>query len=226
MNPIYHNILITALGLVYVFGVVGIMDFAVKKSFPQDISRKVVHIAAGSWLIFWPLYDASHWTKYLNITPAFIWTILLLLKGFTARPDDKAVMTMTRTGDRSELLRGPLYFTLVMNIMGTVYFYLPTALTTMGLLGWGDGLAPVFGKKFGKHKFNFLSEKSIEGSVAFFVFGLFGALLFNFIFFRYIDYELIILCAFVTTLVEAFSPKDLDNILIPIAVLLVYYFYL
>lgn len=35
---------------------------------------------------------------------------------------------MTRTGDRRELLKGPLYFTLVMNIMG--------ALLSMGFLGW------------------------------------------------------------------------------------------
>lgn len=84
MNPVLQNIIVTIGGLVYVFGVVAIMDFAVKKGFPQDLSRKVVHIAAGSWLIFWPLYNPDHWTKYLNITPALIWTILLLIKGFTA----------------------------------------------------------------------------------------------------------------------------------------------
>lgn len=224
MDPIIQNLLVTLLGLVYVFSVVGIMDFAVKKGFPQDISRKIVHISAGSWLIFWPLYDLTHWTKYLNITPAFIWTILLLIKGFTAKPDDKAVKTMTRTGDRRELLKGPLFFTLVMNLMGTLFLYSPVALTSMGFLGWGDGLAPVFGKRFGKLKFTFLSEKSVEGSIAFLIFGLIASILFNYFFFQRVDLMLLFICAGLTTLVEALSPKDMDNILIPLACIVFYYF--
>jgi len=147
LSPMLFNILITIVSLVYVFGVVALMDLAVRKGFPQDLSRKVVHVAAGSWLIFWLVYDSSHWTKYLNITAAFIWTILLLLKGFTAKQDDQAVKTMTRTGDRKELLRGPLYFTLVMNLLGTVFYSTPFALTAMGFLTWGDGLAPVVGTR-------------------------------------------------------------------------------
>ncbi len=224
MDPVVQNILVTLLALVYVFSVVGIMDFAVKRGFSQDMSRKVVHIAAGTWLIFWPLYDQFHWTKYLNITPALIWSALLLIKGLTAKPDDKAVKTMTRTGNRSELLKGPLFFTIVMNIMGTFFFYTPAALTSMGFLGWGDGLAPVIGKKLGKHKFSFLTEKSIEGSAAFFIFGLVAAIVFNLIFFQKIDILLLIICASLTTLIEAFSPKDVDNILIPLSCVIIYYF--
>ena len=223
MDPLLQNLLITFLGLAYVFGVVGIMDLAVKKGFPQDISRKIVHIAAGSWLIFWPLYNSLHWSKYLNVMPALIWTILLLIKGFTARPDDKAVLTMTRNGDRKELLRGPLYFTIVMNLMGTFFFYSPTALTTMGFLGWGDGLAPVFGKKFGKHKYNFVSEKSVEGSFAFLIFGLIGTILFYLLFAMPINLLFLIACAIMAMVTESLSPKDLDNILIPLICLVMHY---
>jgi phytol kinase len=225
MNAIFQNIIVTFAALIYVFGVVALMDYAVKKGFSQDLSRKVVHIAAGSWLIFWPLYNQSHWTKFLNITPALIWTILLLIKGFTAKPDDQAVKTMTRTGDRKELLRGPLYFTLVMNIMGTFFFYSPGALMSMGFLGWGDGLAPVFGKKFGKHKYHILSEKSLEGSIAFFVFGVIGAALFSYIFFSEINFSFLLICGLVTTIVEGASPKDFDNILIPVSSMIVYYIF-
>ena len=226
MSPVIQNIVVTVVGLVYVFGIVAIMDFAVKKGFPQDLSRKVVHIAAGSWLIFWPLYNLEHWTKYLNITPALIWTILLLIKGFTAKPDDQAVKTMTRTGDRRELLKGPLYFTLVMNFMGTIFLYSPGALLSMGFLGWGDGLAPVFGKRFGKHKYHIFSDKTIEGSLAFLFFGFIGALLFNLLFFGQINILLLITAAVVTTVIEGVSPKDIDNILIPFAVIIVYYLFL
>lgn len=225
LSPMLFNILITIVSLVYVFGVVAIMDLAVKKGFPQDLSRKVVHVAAGSWLIFWLVYDSSHWTKYLNITAAFIWTILLLLKGFTAKPDDQAVKTMTRTGDRKELLRGPLYFTLVMNLLGTVFYSTPFALTAMGFLTWGDGLAPVVGTRYGKHSYRVFSNKTIEGSVTFFVFGLTGAVLFNMLFGQTINLEFILLCAVVATIVEGISPKDFDNIFIPLSIYLLYSVY-
>lgn len=201
------------------------MDLAVKKGFPQDLSRKVVHVAAGSWLIFWLAYDSSHWTKYLNITAAFIWTILLLVKGFTAKPDDKAVKTMTRTGDRRELLRGPLYFTLVMDLLGTVFYSTPFALTAMGFLTWGDGLAPVVGSRYGKHAYKVFSNKTIEGSITFFVLGLAGAVLFNMLFGKSINLEFMLLCAVVATIVEGISPRDLDNILIPLTIYLLYLFY-
>jgi phytol kinase len=225
MNTALYNILITVLAFIYVFGVVAIMDYAVKKGFPSDISRKVVHIAAGSWLIFWLLYDSSHWTKCFNIAPAFVWTILLLLKGFTADENDQAVKTMTRHGDRKELIRGPLYFTIIMNIAGTYFYGTSFALTTMGFLTWGDGLAPVIGSRFGKHPFKIFSTKSVEGSITFFVFGLLGALLFNLLFHQTISVQLIFLCAVVTTIVEAMSPKDLDNILIPISTGIIFYFF-
>ncbi|KAF0212269.1 MAG: phosphatidate [Ignavibacteria bacterium] len=225
LSPMLFNILITVGSLVYVFGVVALMDLAVKKGFPQDLSRKVVHVAAGSWLIFWLVYDSSHWTKYLNITAAFIWTILLLLKGFTAKPDDQAVKTMTRTGDRKELLRGPLYFTLVMNLLGTVFYSTPFALTAMGFLTWGDGLAPVVGTRYGKHSYKVFSNKTIEGSITFFVFGLTGAVLFNILFGQTINLEFMLLCAVVATTVEGISPKDFDNIFIPLSIYLLYSVY-
>lgn len=223
MNPILQNILIAFGSLIYVFAIVAIMDFFVKKGFPQDLSRKVVHIAAASWILFWPFYDFYHWTKYLNILPAFIWTILLIIKGLTADESDDAVKTMTRTGDRRELLRGPLYFTIVMNLMGTAFFYTEYAIITMGILGFGDGLAPVIGTRFGKLKYNIFAQRSVEGSVGFLVFAIIGTAIFSHFLLGYIDLTKIILLSVVSVVVEALSPKDLDNILIPIAIFIVYF---
>ncbi|MCX7876270.1 MAG: hypothetical protein N2321_08910 [Melioribacteraceae bacterium] len=225
MNPLLQNILVTIFAFIYVFGIVALMDFFVKKGFPQDLSRKVVHIAAGSWLIFWLLYDSSHWTKYLNISPALLWTFLLLQKGFFAKADDQAVKTMTRTGDKKELLKGPLYFTIVMNIFGTLFYGSNLSFYAMGFLTWGDGLAPVIGTRFGKHKFRILSEKSIEGSFAFFIFGIIGTMIFHLIFNIEINWYFLFLCAITSTIIEAISPKDFDNILIPIFITILFLIY-
>jgi phytol kinase len=224
MTPLLYNIIISIISVIYVFAVVAIMDKFVQKGFPQDVSRKVVHIAAGSWIFFWAFYNNSHWSKYFNIAPAFIWSILLLQKGFFAKPDDEAVKTMTRTGDKRELLRGPFYFTLVMNLMGTVFYNTSLSVTAMAYLGWGDGIAPVIGKKYGKHKYNFLSEKSIEGSISFLIAGFLSAALFNYIIFGSINLVQIIIAGIVSTIIEALSPKDMDNILVPLFICLLYYF--
>ena len=113
-----------------------------------------------------------------------------------------------------------------MNIMGTIFFYSPGALLSMGFLGWGDGLAPVIGKRFGKHKYHLFSDKTIEGSIAFFFFGFIGALFFNLLFFGQINILILITVAVVTTVIEGLSPKDIDNILIPISSMIVYYLFL
>ncbi len=174
----------------------------------------------------WPFLDMLNWTKYLNIFPIAVWTILLLIKGLTAPPNDETIKTMTRTGDRKELLKGPFYFTIVMIFMGTIFLKTEVALTSMGLLGWGDGLAPIFGQKFGKHKYNFVTQKSLEGSLAFFVFGVLGAALFHMLVLGNINILNILICGVLATIVEALSPKDLDNFLIPGTSLLLYLFIL
>lgn len=90
----------------------------------------------------------------------------------------------------------------------------------------GDELDPVFGKRFGKHKYHIFSDKTVEGSIAFFFFGFIGALLFNLLFFGQINILLLIAAAVVTSVIEGFSPKDIDNILIPLSSMIVYYLFL
>lgn len=198
------------------------MGLAVKKGFPADISRKIIHIAAGSWIIFWMFYDLTHWSMYFNIAPAFILTIVLLHKIFFAAPGDKAVKTMTRSGDKKELLRGPLLFAIVMNIMGTIFFYEPAAISVMAFLGWGDGIAPIVGKLYGRKKIKLFAVKTFEGSLAFNLAGIAAAIGFHFALTGEAKIIKIVLVGAIATLVEAASPKDLDNIFIPASILLLY----
>ena len=70
------NVAAAVVVLVYVKTVIGICDVLVRRSVlkPAD-SRKIVHVAAGSWLLFWNLFDDSHWTWTLNILvpAAYAW---------------------------------------------------------------------------------------------------------------------------------------------------------
>jgi dolichol kinase len=220
-SPLWHNVLVTLLTFVYVFSVPPLMDYLVTNyGLPRDISRKITHICAGSVIVFLPLFRDGDWSHYLNITVFAVWTVLLIQKGLFAADDDQAVKTMTRTGDKRELLKGTLYFVIVAMICGTLYYKQFAGVLAMAVLGWGDGLAPIVGTRLGKMKYKVLCEKSVEGSVAFLV----GSFLAGLFFVKLIvpeayDPVKIAIIAVASTIVEGVSPKEVDNILIPAVVI-------
>ena len=222
MSPFLGNLIVTALTFIYVFGLVAVMNFCVNRfNLPQDISRKVTHIGAGSLIVFLALYNDLHWSKYLNVTILIVWIILLIQKGLFASDEDEAVKTMTRTGDKSELLKGPLYFVIVAAICGTLFYKTFPGIMAMTTLGWGDGIAPIIGSRYGKLKYEVLSSKSLEGTASMFIAAFAASLFFVWLIIpSEFNVMRIFLLSAIATVVEACSPKEIDNILIPIVVIL------
>lgn len=218
----WHNALITLFTFIYVFSVPPLMDYLVTNhGLSRDISRKITHICAGSVIIFLPLYQDGDWSQYLNITVFAVWTLLLVQKGLFAADDDQAVKTMTRTGDKKELLRGTLYFVIVAMICGSLYYKQFAGVLAMAVLGWGDGLAPIIGVKYGKMKYRVLSDKSVEGSLAFLAGSVFAGLFFVWLIVPgAFNPGKIIIIAVIATIIEGISPKEVDNLLIPATVIL------
>ena len=198
------------------------MDYLVTNhSLPRDISRKITHICAGSAIVFLPLFIDAGWSHYLNITVFAVWTVLLIQKGLFAADDDQAVKTMTRTGDKRELLKGTLYFVIVAMICGTLYYKQFAGVLAMAMLGWGDGLAPIIGTRYGKLKYRVLSDKSVEGSLAFLLGAIFAGMFFVWLIVpELFDAGKIVTIAIIATIAEGVSPKEVDNITIPVAVIL------
>ncbi|UWX57374.1 phosphatidate cytidylyltransferase [Chlorobaculum sp. MV4-Y] len=218
---VWHNVLVMLLTFAYVFSVPPLMDWLVTNhGLPRDISRKITHICAGSVIIFLPLFRDGDWSHYLNITVFAVWTVLLIQKGLFAADDDQAVKTMTRTGDKRELLKGTLYFVVVAMICGTLYYKQFAGVLAMAVLGWGDGLAPIVGTRMGKMKYRVLSERSLEGSLAFLAGSLAAGLFFVWLIVpAAYDPVKIAMIVVVATIIEGVSPKEVDNILIPVAVI-------
>ena len=220
-DPLTGNLVVTALTFVYVFGLVALLNLGVTKfGIPQDISRKITHIGAGSVIGFLPLYSDLGWSKYLNVTIFVVWIALLVQKGLFANPEDEAVRTMTRTGDRRELLKGPLYFVIVATICGTLLYKSFPGIVAMASLGWGDGVAPIIGFRYGRWKYKIFSDKSVEGSISMFIFAFAASVFFVWLILpSELNLSRILLLTFVATLVEGCSPKEVDNIVIPAAVI-------
>jgi len=182
LDPLHQNILAALATVVYVKLVVGGCDFAVsRKLLSPKISRKVIHIAAGSWIIFWPVFNTDHWTWKLNVVVPAVYTVQLFVKGAILRdPNDVDVKTMTRTGSPTELLAGPMIFTILMTIVGLRLYQNQLGVVIMACLGYGDGIAPLVGYYFpyGTHyptfPFGPNDKKTLMGSLGFFVASLVG----------------------------------------------------
>lgn len=222
MGPLERNLCGTAgtFGLVMA-SVLGCDALRRRNLVSADVSRKIVHVSASCWLLFWPWFDASHWTWRLNITVPAVYSVVMIIKGLVIRDrNDKDVRTMCRTGDPFELCLGPLMYVAVMCVVGLYLFQTEQGVMMMAALGWGDGFAPLIGQRYGKTRYRMLGRgKSVEGSV-----GCFAATLFGLWFFRWVlgypalDLPAWVAVAAVGTVVEAVSPSDVDNLLIPLAV--------
>jgi dolichol kinase len=97
-------------------------------------------------------------------------------------------------------------------------------------LAYGDAAASLVGQKFGKHQYNVLGKKSLEGSIGMFTV-CFLMLVASYLFFGYL-YGLSTLnfavaafaVATVATVFEAITPKGLDNFTVPLVSALVFMF--
>ena len=71
--------------------------------------------------------------------------------------------------DRTELLRGPLFYVIIM-VAATMVFWRqsPVGMMVISLMCGGDGLADIVGRKFGSAKLPFNRSKSWAGSLAMF----------------------------------------------------------
>lgn len=179
MQALHQNLLAALATVVYVKAVVGSCDLAVARGWlSSPVSRKIVHVAAGSWLIFWPLFVVDDQDPYgswrLNILVPAVYSVQLLAKGALLRdPNDPDVQTMTRTGNPSELLGGPLLFTLAMNAVGLYLFRTEAGVLVMACLGFGDGIAPLAGRylqgfgAYPTYPFGKGDTKTLAGSLGF-----------------------------------------------------------
>ncbi|MGD8815520.1 MAG: phosphatidate cytidylyltransferase, partial [Anaerolineales bacterium] len=150
-------------------------------------------------------------------------TFQFFLVGIGVMQDQAAVEAMTRTGDRREILRGPLFYGIVF-VICTLLFWRrsPVGIVALMLMCGGDGLADILGRRWGKVKLPFSEHKSWIGSAAMFMGGWVFAsgfvALFNGmgVFDPALDMGSatlsITLIALTATVVEALPLRDVDNL--------------
>lgn len=207
-----------ALSFAYL-GVVLLIAVKLEKQ-PYELSRKFIHIMSANWWFIASYTFKSPWL--VSIVPLFfvIFNIVTFFLGW--------LPALNRQLDGRNF--GTIYYALSTLFLTYVSFQPGSSLLIGGVgllvMGYGDGLASLVGRKWGKHPFQiFQAKKSLEGSATMFVVSFM-------VLYAYLTFAtgsaalmLCLLVALVATLVEAISPWGLDNILVPLITASVYFIY-
>jgi len=235
------DIIATVIAIVILLALVQINALMQKKGVvSQIITRKFVHIFAGPiFVVTWMLFSGEDISHYIAVIVPLLFVLQFVAIGTGLMKNESFVDSMSRSGEPRELLQGPLYYAIVMVLMTFFWFYVPytglenanpTALLIIGCVSGGDGLADVIGRKFGgDKKFGIKGgEKTIIGSIGMLVGSILVSSILVLIFsvevpqFNIITLILpIIVVSIVATVVEALSPKGIDNFTIFLTVVIV-----
>ena len=155
------NIIGLIICFTYIFAIIGLAEGLRRwKGYSSTFTRKVIHIGVGmmSWIIPylftspWPFVFASGFFAILNL--------LDYKYGF---------FSAMASSDKSNL--GTVYFPISAAVVAIVFWEQPPLMVAALMpLTWGDGLASVIGKKYGRRQYKVhTSTRTLEGSAGFFI---------------------------------------------------------
>ena len=219
MNPYLATVFTFVIAIFFL----RLMDFLAHRGVIESrLSRKFIHIGTGPiFVLCWLMYPDLPISRWLAALVPLLITVQFALVGAGVIKDEAAVKAMSRTGDRREILRGPLFYGVVFVAVTLIYWKdsligIPALMMMCG----GDGIADIVGRRLNSPKLPWSPEKSLAGSLSVFVGGW---VLTMFIFAIYVWANVfngpvtrfllpVNLVALGAMLVESLPFKDVDNI--------------
>ncbi len=205
-----------------------INDFAAHRGWiGSQLSRKFIHMGTGPIFVScWLLFNETTSSRYLAALVPLAITGQFVLVGLGIIKDEAAVKAMSRTGDRREILKGPLFYGIVFVVVTIIYWLdNPIGITALMLMCGGDGLADIMGRRWGKAKLPWAKQKSWIGSLGMFLGGwIFASGIITILvqtntfsdqLFHY--FLPITLISLLGTFIESLPIKDIDNITVTMA---------
>ena len=177
-----------------------------KKIISNEGSRKFIHIAVSNcWVIIMLFFD----NVWLAVTPPIAFIIINYI---SYRFD--LIKSMERSGQKD---LGTVYFSISLTILVLLSFWLDAKyIGAIGvfILGYGDGLAAVFGKRYGTKKL--FRNKTYIGSLTMLLVSLTVSMILFGLFSPELMFAGSLIVSILATLIELYTPHDLDNITVPI----------
>ena len=204
-----------------------IVDFTAHRGWVSGpISRKIIHIGTGPlFVLTWLFFKDTPSARFLAALIPLAITAQFALVGLGLWRDPAAVQAMSRTGDRREILRGPLSYGSAFIALTLIYWIdSPISIVALMLLCGGDGLADIVGKLFGTARLPWSKKKSWAGTAAMFAGGWLLSLLVLAIYLAQgvfpgtlLSYlPALTLIALAATAIESLPLNDLDNLTVPL----------
>lgn len=194
-----------------------------KISFKNELIRKSIHLSSSIVPVIYYFIDRK---PAIIILAAFTITQMLLdilrvkfepLKKLYLRYVKHILRGHELNNDKS-VFTGATYLTLAFLIC-VIIFPKPVAITAMFVVVFCDSFAAIVGKSWGKH---FISNKTFEGSLAFFLSGVIIILLTPKVTDSMSEYYVGIIAVFLSAIFELIPIKIDDNLSTPIFFGLVY----
>src|SRR5512143_2486672 len=169
-----NNIIATFLTFAIALGFLRLMDFFAHRGWIESrLSRKLIHIGTGPiFVLCWLMYPDAPISRWLAALVPLLITAQFALVGTGMIKDEAAVKAMSRTGDRREILRGPLFYGIVFVLITLLYWKdsligIPALMMMCG----GDGIADIVGRRIDSAKLPWSPDKSIAGTLSVFIGG-------------------------------------------------------
>lgn len=224
MNPI------VGLLLSYVFIFLGIIVGGILLKFnvlSNESSRKFIHIYVGNWWIAAMIMFDSAWI-------ASIGPISFVVINYISYK--KQLFKGMERGNQSSNDLGTVYYALSLVILTVITFwdkqYAYIGAIGILIMAYGDGLAAVIGKKYGKRIYQIGNvHKSLEGSMTMFLASCCVSVILIMIFTTLsipAVFGISIIISTGATLLEAYTPYGYDNLTVPLGAsllsfILIYY---
>ncbi|XP_004496158.1 probable phytol kinase 1, chloroplastic isoform X1 [Cicer arietinum] len=211
-------------------------DFTRKNILNQGLSRKLVHILSGLlFLVSWPIFSNSPKARYFAAFVPLVNFLRLLVNGLSLTSDQGLIKSVTRKGDPKELLRGPLYYVVILMLCAVVFWRdSPIGVVSLAMMCGGDGVADIIGRRYGSMKIPYNQKKSWAGSISMLIFGFLVSIgmLYYYSALGHVQFDWwnivprVALVSIVATVVESLPITDVvdDNISVPLATIAVAFF--
>jgi len=209
-----------------------INDFAAQRGWISSaLSRKIIHMGTGPiFVACWLLFPERPESRFLAALIPLAITLQFFLVGVGFLKDEAAVSAMSRSGNRAEILRGPLFYGIVFIGLTLLYWKTsPIGIVALMLLCGGDGLADIMGRRIKSAALPWSHGKTWLGTIVMLTGGWTFSIIMVWVFVLagvfvkpLYSYLLgITILSIAGALIESLPLKDIDNITVPaIAVLL------
>jgi phytol kinase len=195
----------------------GVRRVAERAALSAEVQRKLVHVGTGLYALSLPALFPDRWPVYMLIGLTLVAMVILRLPQFSGGLGSAVHGVERRSyGDFLLAISVGVCFFLADGV--TLYYVLPIAVLTLA-----DAAAALAGTTYGTRRFTVEDgQKSIEGTVVFFVITLLIALICLMFLSDFPPVNILALAVTVAafgTLVEAQSWRGFDNLFLPLGLL-------